>query len=175
MKNIKTKSLSPSGILPLTREIKKVFLRGFTLIELLVSISIIATLTAILLPNFMGARERARDAQKISDLNAVKNALRMYYNETQLYPVAASPISCDTLSASYPSLVGNLPGMSGIGCTYYSADTDTFDLCVGLDSGSGDEDLRSQLNCGASVSTGVCGLPAIADITRDKLFVVCAK
>jgi len=142
---------------------------GFTLIELLVAISIIATLTAILLPNFMGARERAKDSQKISDLNAVKNALRMYYNETQLYPPALTGIPCSDL---FDTLKSYLPGMRRIGCTYYSSNTDTFDLCVGLDSGSGDEDIRSQINCGAMIS-GMCGLGV--GITTDKLFVVCAK
>ncbi|MFA5828220.1 MAG: type II secretion system protein [Candidatus Shapirobacteria bacterium] len=139
---------------------------GFTLIELLVAISIIATLTAILLPNFMGARERAKDTQRISDLNAVKNALRMYYNEHQSYPVGFS--TCAGLSAT---LASYLPGMSGIGCTYtVDAAGETFDLCVGLDAGSGDEDIKSQIDCGAN--TGVCGLAAG---TTDKLFVVCAK
>ena len=145
---------------------------GFTLIELLVAISIIATLTMILLPNFMGARERGKDSQRISDLNAVKNALRMYYNETQSYPVALTGVPCANLSAT---LSPYLPGISGIGCTYFSSNTDTFDLCVGLDSGSGDEDIKSQVNCGATATSGVCGLPGIPTITRDKLFVVCAK
>jgi len=58
--------------------------RHLPLVELLVVISIIGTLVAILLPNFMGARERARDAQKIQDAYAIKNALRMYYNDNQL-------------------------------------------------------------------------------------------
>ena len=44
---------------------------GFTLVELLVSISIISLMLAFLLPNFMGARERARDAQKKEDLNSI--------------------------------------------------------------------------------------------------------
>jgi len=141
---------------------------GFTLIELLVSISIIATLTAILLPNFMGARERARDAQKISDLNAVKNALRMYYNEHQAYPTGGP--STD-LSASLGTF---LPGVSQVGYTYWGdAAGETFDLCAGLDSGSGDEDVRSQLNCGVTATTKVCHLGI--GLTSDKLFVVCAK
>ena len=56
---------------------------GFTLIELLVVISIIATLTAILLPNFMGARQRATDSQKKQEMVSIKNALRLFYNDTQ--------------------------------------------------------------------------------------------
>jgi len=136
---------------------------GFTLIELLVSISIIATLTAILLPNFMGARERAMDSQKISDLNAIKNALRMYYNENQAYPTGTS------LAGLGATL---LPGISRIGYTYESPNTDSFNLCVGLDSGSGDEDIRSQINCGA-LTSNVCSMGV--GNTKDKLFVVCAK
>ncbi|MBP9818201.1 type II secretion system protein, partial [Candidatus Shapirobacteria bacterium] len=62
---------------------------GFSLVELLVSIGIIATLTAILLPNFMGARERAKDAQNIQDMGAMKNALRIYYNDVQAYPTGS--------------------------------------------------------------------------------------
>ena len=60
--------------------------QGFTLVELLVSISIMATLMAVLLPNLVGARERARDAQKVSDMGSIKNGLRMYYNDNQKYP-----------------------------------------------------------------------------------------
>ena len=56
--------------------VKKRF--GFTLIELLVVIAIIGGLSALLLPNFMGARERARDAQRKNDLKQIQKALEMY-------------------------------------------------------------------------------------------------
>ncbi len=59
---------------------------GFTLIELLVVISVIAVLSAVLMANFMSARERAKDSQKIGDLNEIKSALRLYYNDKQKYP-----------------------------------------------------------------------------------------
>jgi general secretion pathway protein G len=52
--------------------------KGFTLIELLVVIAIIGMLSALLVPNFMGARERARDAQRKSDLKQIQKALEMY-------------------------------------------------------------------------------------------------
>jgi len=60
---------------------------GFTLIELLVVIGIIATLTALALPNYMGARERARDAKKKAEFHELKQALRLYYNDFSTYPV----------------------------------------------------------------------------------------
>lgn len=143
--------------------------KGFTLVELLVVIAIIGTITAILLPNFMGARERAADARKIQELGTLKDALRNYYNDNQGYPVpsdVANHIGLDSaLISSY------LPGVAQIGYTYYSVNTDTFQLCVGLDSGAGDEDLNSQRRCGATGVLGVCGLGT----TIDKLYAVCAN
>ena len=59
---------------------------GFTLIELLVVISIIGVLTAIILPNMMNMRERARDSKRKAALKELKTALRLYYNDYQEYP-----------------------------------------------------------------------------------------
>jgi len=59
---------------------------GFTLIELLVVIAVMAALLAVALPNYLGARERARDVKLKSELLAVKHSLRMYYNDYQHYP-----------------------------------------------------------------------------------------
>ena len=60
--------------------------KGFTLIELLVVISIIGMLTALIMVNFNAARERARDVQRKSDMDQIKKALRMYYNDYDGYP-----------------------------------------------------------------------------------------
>jgi len=60
--------------------------KGFTLIELLVVIAIIGLLTALSVVNFNAARERARDVQRKSDLNNIKKALRLYYNDYGGYP-----------------------------------------------------------------------------------------
>ena len=59
---------------------------AFTLIELLVVISIIGILATLLLANFNSARARARDAQRISDMKNMQTALRMYYNDAEVYP-----------------------------------------------------------------------------------------
>ncbi|OGF99810.1 hypothetical protein A2Y99_03655 [Candidatus Gottesmanbacteria bacterium RBG_13_37_7] len=55
--------------------------RGFTLIELLVVIGVISTILAVIFPNYMGARERARDMRRKSDLAELQKALELYKND----------------------------------------------------------------------------------------------
>lgn len=52
--------------------------KGFSLIELLVVIAIIGSLAAMLLPNFQGARERARDTQRKNDIKQIQKAVELY-------------------------------------------------------------------------------------------------
>ena len=63
---------------------------GFTLIELLVVIAIIATIIGLSLPNFLGARARARDVRRKGEMSQVKTALQVYYGNYGQYPAAAS-------------------------------------------------------------------------------------
>lgn len=131
--------------------------KGFTLVELLVVISIIGTLVAILLPNLMGARERARDAQKIQDAYAIKNALRMYYNDNQAYP---TPNAAGTvvLPTSYMA-------PSGLGFTYEQLNAgDSFRITIPLDTNQGTEDTDSQTKCGIGIGS-----------TKDGIYAVCAN
>ncbi|MFH0979718.1 MAG: type II secretion system protein [Candidatus Roizmanbacteria bacterium] len=62
--------------------------KAFTLIELLVTIAIIGMLSALLLPNFMAARERGRDVQRKSDLKQIQKTFEMYKQDqvTQAFP-----------------------------------------------------------------------------------------
>ena len=59
---------------------------AFTLIELLVVISVLGVLVAVLLPNLIGVRARARDSARKNEMRQLKVALRTYYNDFQAYP-----------------------------------------------------------------------------------------
>lgn len=131
---------------------------GFSLIELLVVISIIAVLSSVLVANFMGMRERARDAQKIQDLNSMKSALRSYYNDHQGYPLTQTNMVNGIGTSAY------MPAISSIGFSYvYTAtpDGESFVITVPLEAGAGSDDTDSQTKCGIGAT--------------DKIFAVCAK
>jgi len=59
---------------------------AFTLLELLVVVSVLGVLVAVILPNLVGVRARARDSALKNDMRQLKVALRMYYNDHQAYP-----------------------------------------------------------------------------------------
>ena len=141
--------------------------KAFTLVELLVSISIIAILAAVLLPNFIGARQKASDSQKIQDMTSIKNALRLYYNDYQTYPTSPAGwrVDLDTVLTSYLT-------PTGIGFTYCQTGSgDGFLLYAHLDSTQGSDITDSQTRCG--VGTPVCG--AGSEALANNLYFICTK
>ncbi len=62
--------------------------KGFTLIELLVVIAIIAILAIVGVTIFGGIPQRAKDAQRKSDIKAIVSAYEQHFdNGTSKYPV----------------------------------------------------------------------------------------
>lgn len=59
---------------------------AFSLIELLVVIAIMATIISLALPNFLGARARARDTRRKGEMNQVKTALQLYNGDYHSFP-----------------------------------------------------------------------------------------
>ena len=74
---------------------------SFTLIELLVVIAVLAGLMALLVPNYMEVRKKARDVRRKSDLRSIQKALELY-KQTQtrpIYPLAAALSACVPFSS----------------------------------------------------------------------------
>ena len=102
--------------------------KGFTLIELLVVIFIIGILAGLLLPNFISARQRARDGQRKQDLQEIRTALRLYYNDNQSYP-ATDVFSFGGSWDGYMSEVPQDP-LGGTSVYGYSVSDDGESLCL---------------------------------------------
>ena len=77
--------------------------QGFTLIELLVVIAIIGLLSTLAVVSLNGARSKARDARRTSDLKALQSAIEMYKadNNDTIFALPATWALLGTTLASY--------------------------------------------------------------------------
>jgi len=101
--------------------------KGFTLIELLVVIAIIGLLSTLAVVALNNAREKARDARRVSDVKQIQTALELFYNDENGYPdgatagetVAAGTAIIGTVSTvTYMSSVPTNPLPGGITYVY---------------------------------------------------------
>ncbi len=63
--------------------------KGFTLIELLVVIAIIGLLSTLAVVALGSAREKSRDAKRVSDIRQIQTALELYYADNNAYPAGS--------------------------------------------------------------------------------------
>ena len=85
--------------------------KGFTLIELLIVIAIIGVLATLLMVNFVGVRQRARDAQRKSDLRQIQSALEIWRSDNGSYPASSEFGGCGAILKS-----GSVTYMAKIPC-----------------------------------------------------------
>lgn len=109
---------------------------GFTLIELLVVVAIIGILSALLMSNFVGVRQRARDSQRKSDLRQIQSALELYRADNGTYPTTGGFPSCgSTLAASGATYMEKVPcdPSTTTSYTYSSSSGTTYTLIACLE------------------------------------------
>lgn len=146
-------------------------LRGFTLIELLVVISIISILSAVIVVSVNGARVKARDTKRKSDLKTIQTALEAYYYKNNsnyikgkflsfstsgatawssatglplLVPTYLPSLPSDPINKQNVPVMMNLTPFNNYGYYYYSGDGNSYYLGTNLEQGGG------SLTCGGN-------------------------
>lgn len=84
--------------------------KGFTLIELLVVIAIIGLLSTLAVVALNNARQKSRDAKRVSDVKQISTALELYFADNNGYPTAATAI---TLGGTSSDCLDGTNGFSG--------------------------------------------------------------
>jgi len=84
--------------------------KGFTLIELLVVIAIIGLLSTLAVVSLNNARQKSRDAKRVSDIKQIQTALELYYNDsTTGYPATAGVTSGSPIALGSTTYMGSVP------------------------------------------------------------------
>lgn len=125
--------------------------RGFTLIELLVVIAIIGVLSSVVLASLNTARQKGRDARRISDVNQLRLALELYYDANGAYPAALT-----TAAVVTPGYIASMPTDPSNAAAYaYSpyAPTGATAICSGYHLGASLEVNNTAMGTDADVTT----------------------
>ena len=133
---------------------------GFTLIELLVVVAIIGGLSALLFPNFMAARERARDTQRKSDIHQIEKALELYKQDQSpvAYPLVFYAVGSTWSSGGvvYMNSVPGDPNRTPSDYYYWVDNTNlTYKLCACLENIADKDGVAG--NCDNSTYTCAAG------------------
>lgn len=159
--------------------------KGFTLVEILVVIGIIGLLGVLAAVMLDSARTRARDAKRLADMARMHEALELYFNDHNSYPLQTDAAalgqaataclsssglapSCDPSSQSvYMSVVPSTPNSglkelvscSGLSNAYCYVGTSTaYRIQFELEADNPEAKLQKGVNCASEsgVQAGAC-------------------
>lgn len=129
-------------------------LTGFTLIELLTVVAIIGILASIVMVSLASAKQKTRDAARISDIRNIQLTLEEYYNDNNRYPCGIYSVgigvNCTGVPAftNYMSKVPTDPNISGA-CTVGTEASCYRYVAMALDSGNTDCSQAYRYHLGA--------------------------
>ncbi len=137
--------------------------KGFTLIELLIVIAIIGVLATLLMVNFIGVRQRARDAQRKSDIRQIQAALEIYRSDNGQYPTSGTnyPAGCGVSLSSGTTVYmqtipcdpnGNVASNYNGGAYYYFGGGSTYTLCACLENTADSQGVNNDGTCNGAAS-----------------------
>ena len=142
---------------------------GFTLVELLVVLAIVAVLTSLATVAYDNSLARARDHQRLTDINRIQIALEQYHRDEGVYPPALNwgqaLVGSTSPSTTYMVIVPNAPTVIDGDCPGNSNqyiytpgsgnDSYGIDFCLG----NNVDQTKSGSNCAksdGSIAAGVC-------------------
>lgn len=79
---------------------------AFTLAEMMTVVGIMALLTAVATPQFMGSYQRSKENALRSDLAVVRASVQMFYQDTGAFPAALTDLTVSTAPTSGRSRTG---------------------------------------------------------------------
>jgi len=122
------------------------------LIELLIVVAIIGILAAIAIPNFLGARTKAKVSRAFADMRTIGTALETYMLDNGEYPASTdSAIPTSAVQPEYMSTVPTDPFDPNKGqFRYYTTPTDTATAWLLVSNGP---DLTASVSAWPSDST----------------------
>ncbi len=148
--------------------------KGFTLIELLVVIAIIGILSSVVLASLNSARQKSRDARRISDVKQIQLALELYFDSNGEYPDDIAALETAGYLAQEPV------EPSGNNYVYDNYDDEARGTCLVADAGScafyhlgvaleqpGHAALQGDLDTDSAVDAGPDGLSTLADCAEE--------
>ena len=97
--------------------------KGFTLIELAVVLAIISVLAAVLTPIVVGYLDQARLARAQADVRTIADAIKMYRNDTGVYPFFDTSTAANSGNTS--DIAGNKAMVANANGSDISTETST--------------------------------------------------